>query len=318
MSEQVQVSIICNTFNHERYIRDALEGFVMQKTSFPFEVLIHDDASTDHTADIIREYEHTHPDLIIPIYETENQYSKHDGTIRRLQEGRTKGKYVALCEGDDYWTDPLKLQKQFDFMELHPNYSLCGCSTVWLNMLTGKDTGQTKTEQDKDLSLSDFLNPKNGRPFPYVSFFVKTDVWKNRPNWGFPVGDLPMTYYAAMQGKVRMLADTMCVYRWNVGGSWTARNADPEKRAATCEKMIRGMEKMNEDTDYRYKDVINKAIAHEKYTLALMQQDFKAIQSEELIGLYKNRDLIHRLSDRIRCTAPDLYRIVQRIIGRNR
>ena len=318
MSEQVQVSIICNAYNHAKYIRDALEGFVMQKTSFPFEVLIHDDASTDGTADIIQEYEKKYPELIKPIYQTENQYSKHDGTITRLQHARLKGKYVAYCEGDDYWTDPLKLQKQFDFMESHPDYTLCGCGTVWMNMLTGKDTGQAKTEQDKDISLNDFMNPKNGRPFPFVSFFIRKDILLTVPKYGFPVGDLPVTYYSAIKGKVRMLSDVMCVYRWNVDGSWTARNADPEKRAKTCEKMIKGMERMNEDTEYRYNDVISKAIAHEKYTLALMQHDFKAIQSGELIGIYKSRSLIHRLSDQARCTLPGLYRFVQRVIGRNR
>ena len=111
--DKVMVSVICNTYNHEKYIKSALDGFVMQKTNFEYEVLIHDDASTDSTADIIREYEKKYPDIIKPIYQSENQYSKKVPISKTYQYSRAKGKYIAICEGDDYWTDPFKLQKQF-------------------------------------------------------------------------------------------------------------------------------------------------------------------------------------------------------------
>lgn len=116
------VSICCLAYNHEPYIRQCIEGFLMQKTSFVIEVLIHDDASTDKTADIIREYELKFPDLIKPIYQSENQYSKGIGVTRVYQFSRARGKYIAMCEGDDYWTDPYKLQKQVDFLENNPEF----------------------------------------------------------------------------------------------------------------------------------------------------------------------------------------------------
>lgn len=122
--EPLMVTIRCITYNHEPYIRQCLEGFVMQKTNFRFEAIVHDDASTDGTADIIREFADKYPDIIKPIFETENQYSKHDGSIRRIMDAHTHGKYVAICEGDDYWIDPLKLQKQVDFLDTHKNYGL--------------------------------------------------------------------------------------------------------------------------------------------------------------------------------------------------
>lgn len=118
------VSIRCTAYNHEKYIRDTLEGFVMQKTNFKFEAIIHDDASTDNTAAIIREYAEKYPDIIKPIFETENQYSKHDGSLARIVNNACKGKYIALCEGDDYWIDPLKLQKQVDILEDNPNITM--------------------------------------------------------------------------------------------------------------------------------------------------------------------------------------------------
>ena len=111
-SRPLMVTIQCLTYNHEPYIRQCLEGFVMQKTNFRFEAIVHDDASTDGTATIIREYAEKYPDIIKPIYETENQYSKRDDSLTRIMNTHTHGKYVAMCEGDDYWTDPLKLQKR--------------------------------------------------------------------------------------------------------------------------------------------------------------------------------------------------------------
>lgn len=120
------VSICCLTYNHAPFIRKCLDGFLMQQTDFPIEILIHDDCSTDGTDDIIREYTAKYPDVIFPLYEEENQYSMGGaGKMDLYNYTRARGKYIAYCEGDDYWTDPLKLQKQVDFMEANPDYSVC-------------------------------------------------------------------------------------------------------------------------------------------------------------------------------------------------
>lgn len=313
------VSIICNTYNHEKYIRDALNGFVMQETSFPYEVLIHDDASTDGTADIIREYEKKYPAIIKPIYEIENQYSKRLGIVGRLQRQRATRKYVAMCEGDDYWTDPHKLQKQFDFMENNPEYTLCGCTTDWLNMLTGKIKNGMRTEFDRDVSLEEIVLAHNGRPFPYVSFFLRTEIWKNVPRWGFPVGDIPLTYYAAMMGKVRMLADCMCVYRWNVDGSWTVRKGGNENRARICEKMITGYDRIKDFSGGQYKEIFEQRKLYFSYSYALYKEDLKSIiRDPELYGYFKNRSVAQKISDVIRCIAPGLFFKIQVLFGRRR
>lgn len=133
---ELMVTIRCLAYNHEPYIRQCLEGFVMQKTNFRFEAIVHDDASTDGTAAIIKEYAEKYPDIIKPIFETENQYSKHDGSIRRIMNEHTNGKYIALCEGDDYWTDPLKLQKQVNFLESHLEYTMSHTNNICYNQNT--------------------------------------------------------------------------------------------------------------------------------------------------------------------------------------
>lgn len=126
MSDRPLVSICCVTYNHAPFIRKCLDGFLMQETSFPVEILIHDDASTDGTDEIIREYSGRFPDVIYPLFESENQYGKgQHNEIDFYNYRRARGKYIAYCEGDDYWTDSRKLQKQVDFMENHPAFSVC-------------------------------------------------------------------------------------------------------------------------------------------------------------------------------------------------
>lgn len=133
MNQQpIMVSVIMLCYNHQRYIRQALQSVVSQQTSFPFEIIVHDDASTDRSADIIREFEAAYPSLMRPVYQTENQYRKKVGIRRTFVDPLLRGKYIAFCEGDDYWTDPRKLQKQVDFLESHPEFSAVthNCSFV--------------------------------------------------------------------------------------------------------------------------------------------------------------------------------------------
>lgn len=127
------VTIQCTVYNQERYVNDCIDGFLMQETDFPFEIVIHDDASTDGTVEILKEYQQNYPKIINVIYEHENQYSKHNGEIQRILNNYAKGKYLAFCEGDDYWCSKNKLQKQYDFMEQHTEYSAVGHLTKTIN-----------------------------------------------------------------------------------------------------------------------------------------------------------------------------------------
>lgn len=155
------VSISCITYNHEAFIRDAIEAFLMQKTTFPVEILIHDDASTDGTPRIIREYEEKYPNLIFPIYQTENLYSQGTKISINFQYPRARGKYIAYCEGDDYWADPLKLQKQVDFLEANDEYSFCSHNFWVLNQETSEMVVNRLYTSDFEISLNDILLMKS-------------------------------------------------------------------------------------------------------------------------------------------------------------
>lgn len=120
-----RVSVVVLAHNHEAYIREALEGVVTQKTNFPLEVYIHDDASTDRTPEIIRDYQKIYPSLIKPIFQEENQFSKGINPLSHHIYPHLNSDYIAYCEGDDYWIDPLKLQKQVDVMDSRLEYVLC-------------------------------------------------------------------------------------------------------------------------------------------------------------------------------------------------
>ena len=221
------VSICCLAYNHEPYIRDCLEGILMQKTDFPFEVLIHDDASTDRTADIIREYAEKYPDVIKPICQTENQYSKHVRVDIVYNYRRAQGKYIALCEGDDYWTDPGKLQVQFDFMESHPDYSMYCHNVILSDYATGKKRRKFFCKPDQDLRLKDVIR-RNGGFIPTQSIFFRTgylpDIEKYSGNC--PVGDYPLQIALAARGRVFYDHRVMAVYRTNTAGSWTTNLRD--------------------------------------------------------------------------------------------
>jgi len=123
------VTVLCLVYNHTQFLRECLDSLVCQKTSFRYQIIVHDDASTDGSANIILDYYQCYPELILPVLQTENQYSKGVKISQLLLKDYVKSKYVAICEGDDYWCNPHKLQLQYDYMEKHPDCALCAHNT---------------------------------------------------------------------------------------------------------------------------------------------------------------------------------------------
>lgn len=220
------VSIICNTYNHVNYIRQCLDGFLMQETNFPIEILVHDDASTDGTADIVREYEDKYPDLIKPIYQTENQYSKGVKVSLKYQYSRAKGKYIALCEGDDYWTDPLKLQKQVDFLETHKDYVICGHK---FRSFLQNESRFISIDQNESgtYTLEDFTSQQRFCSTLTVVFKRASINLQELNEYPFLIDSI-WFFYILKAGNGYCLNDTMAVYRLHGGGIWSSINYEDQ------------------------------------------------------------------------------------------
>lgn len=214
------VSISCITFNHVNFIEEALNGFLMQKTNFKFEILIHDDASTDGTEEIIREYERKYPSIIKPLYEETNQWVKGRKGSAVFNFPRAKGKYIALCEGDDYWTDPLKLQKQVDFLEGNPEYGICFHEVKIFNQYKNcleEDTITRNVEETTDVN-----ELAKGNYIHTPSVMLRNDF--TIPKWfkKSPIGDWPLYMLAIKKRKIKKLGDEMAVYRVHDTSIWSS------------------------------------------------------------------------------------------------
>lgn len=217
MNKAPLLAIRCLTYNHEPYIRQCLEGFIIQKTSFPFIAIVHDDASTDKTAEIIEEYALKYPDIIKPILEKENQYSKHDGSLGRILNNAIPEsvKYIAMCEGDDYWIDPNKLQKQVDFLESNPEFGMVyGKVHTWLQEENkfGKSFGK-KAHTFEELVRYNTI--------PTLTVVLKYNLQQQyldeidpvTKNW--KMGDYPMWLYISKVSKIGFIDEYLGTYRIN-------------------------------------------------------------------------------------------------------
>ena len=259
------VSIVCDVYNHEPYLRDCLEGLVMQKTDFLFEILIHDDASTDKSAEIIREYMNKYPSLFKHIFQKENQYSKGVGIWCEIQFPRARGRYIAICEGDDYWTDPLKLQKQVDFMEAHPDFSVCFHPVMVLNQPTGEIAPDTLKDVPSITTIYELAEYSNYIHSPSVIYRYDSEIDKKFQKLGsVVVGDYLKHILYAEHGKIKKLPDYMAVYRQGVG-IWTGPNSDGNdnlfKWIIACAKLSSVLD------DKRAQRLLEKQIVHDKNEL---------------------------------------------------
>jgi glycosyltransferase involved in cell wall biosynthesis len=221
------VSVCCITYNHVSYISEALDSFLMQKTNFPFEILVHDDASTDGTNKIILEYTEKYPGIIRAVIQTENQYSKAGLIAHRFLFPKAKGNYIALCEGDDYWTDRAKLQKQVQFLEDHPEYVITYTNSQPFDEkgLVNIDFGGVK----RDVSADEL---KKGIPI-YTLTTCFRNVFKEIPMdlLSAKLGDVIIWSLLGAYGKGKYLADILpAAYRVHKEGVFSMQSEQQKIR----------------------------------------------------------------------------------------
>ena len=258
------VSVYCMTYNQEKTIGQAIESIVAQKTDFAFELIVHDDASTDGTADVVREYAARYPDIVRPIFQTENQF-KNCNLIQTFIHPVSRGKYIAICEGDDYWIDPEKLQLQVERMESDPECTLCFHA---VQQLHADDSVMHYRPLKSDCVVPTEMVIKRGGLFcPTVSLMFRRDVMDVWPDFRLQadVYDYPSQVLAAVMGRVQYIDRTMAVYRFATEGSWTAAHAGVVDYSHV-QNETEWLDAFDAYTERRYHDAVNYHMAHMWFT----------------------------------------------------
>ncbi len=307
---QILVAIHCLVYNHEPYLYDCFEGFVMQKTDFRFVAIVHDDCSTDGSAAIIREYAEKYPEIFRPIYETENQWHKHDSSVDRVMYDaivRTGAKYVAMCEGDDYWTDPLKLQKQVDYLENHPQCSCCAHNA--LTLITKKrEIGLFNTQifENNDYSLDTFLT--NGWFTPTASLMYRSaDYHRYEDIQEFMHGDYSLTVNLLLKEGTYLHYDDeiMSVYRC---GGWASVHF---KQIELCDDFIKLLTYYEAKSNHRYDEVFDELIENQKkekqLALQYLQDTKKSHSLYVRIGHWLCRMIAKAVNQYVNCIHVEKY-----------
>lgn len=294
--KEVMVSIVCITYNHEKYIARALESFVTQDTNFTYEILIHDDASTDRTAEIIKKYEKAYPDIIYSVIQKENKYSQNAFIEDTYLIPIAKGKYIAECEGDDFWTDPYKLQKQFDFMEAHPECSLCTHASLKVRASDEKELERfSSSPNSRYFSTEEIIG--NDHLFSTNSMFYIKEHVLNVPDFVYtaPVADYSITIWLSLKGDVYYMDEAMSAYRVGVENSWTSNFVNsPETMQDHYNEMEVWLRKLNVYTEYEFTESIKRQIQRNRFRYNKAQYKLKDLKTEDMINLYNELGIIDK------------------------
>ena len=290
-NEYPEVSIACAAYNHETFIRGTLDSFLMQKTDFPFEVIVHDDASTDGTTDIIREYHNKYPDIIKPLFQSENQYSQGKNISVEFIYPHLRGKYTAICEGDDYWTDPLKLQKQYDYLQNHPEIDICTHRAMMTH--DEEQVGFIGPEYEECVIPVEEVIVGGGGFVATNSIMIRTEnLTYISPFREILSYDYTIQIQGALRGGMGYLSDCMSVYRYLAPGSWSTTFRRDNKRYFAHKRRVDKMfGELDRYTDGRYSDVIQKEIRKGHFNELMMKEDYRSLLTKEYRDILREKDL---------------------------
>lgn len=279
------ISICCATFNHEEYIEKTIKGFLMQEGDFECEILIHDDASTDKTAEIIRKYEKMFPNKIFPIYQTENQFSQGK-KYSELNYERVKGKYVAICEGDDCWLDKTKLAKQISLMEKNPEFGLCFHSAVRQNLSNNSvDIIGRYLYEDGIVPVGEVITKEFGM-IPTASMLMTKKTLEKvlnfrKDNPYLTIGDLYFQIFGSLDSGLLFINNPMSLYRLYTSYSWTLEWKNSiEKKYIHLEAVAKSYIELNRLTDFKYKQffeisIIKRLFAVVSHLVLNLEDEYK-------------------------------------------
>ena len=315
MNKNIAVSVICITYNQKNYIKDALDSFLCQKVNFEYEILINDDCSSDGTAEIVKQYYKKYPNIIKPFFQKENQYSKGVGPIKDILLPTAKGKYLAICEGDDYWIDNKKLQIQYDYMEKHPECGLCIHNALLVDKNKEK-IGEVRTvKNNAEISINDVVI--NGG-----DFIATSSIFARMPKDGllpdyFNILTLDYTwqvFFASNGNHTFGFCKPMSVYRIGGETSWsTLREKDFEAYKIREINLLLKKNKMrkafNEYNHSRFTTIVNEANIYDEIKCNVCIKNYKGLRKKEARLYLKKLGLKEKTKYRLLMYAPFLYSI---------
>ena len=292
------VTVILPTHNHAPFIAQAIESVLVQKTEFPFDILLHDDASTDGTADICRTYVARYPEKITLIAQTENQYRKDRRIQSHILIPKVTAKYTAILDGDDYWTDPGKLQKQVGYLEAHPDCTLCigAADVVDVN---GSIVGRTAPyKESRRVDPNDMIRAGGG--FTATNTIVMpTKLLQQLPAFAdyIEAEDIPFQLFGALKGYAWYIADTLMAYRQAVPGSWSTRQyaSGRETRIRTSRDIIALNEGYDAFSGGKYHAAFTEAIRYQEFLILCYERKLREAMREPYQAFYRALSLKRKL-----------------------
>lgn len=299
------VSILCHTYNHEAYIAQAIDSFLCQKTNFRFEICIHDDKSTDRTAQIIGDYKRKYPHLIKVITQSINQYSQGK-VVSLLNFQQSTGEFLAFCEGDDYWTDPYKLQKQIDYLLNHVGCSLVAHAYLSKNQLSKLSFRHQYSKENKIVESKEILESFNPI-FHLNSLVMKRVVVSSMPDFYKELGtiDYVIQFSALINGQIFYMKDFMSVYRTGLNKSWTSMNAmNFEKLNQSYMKKRVFLEHFNLQTSAKYSKIIQKHLAYIDFMIKIRSKT--KMRFSELYDFIENMPIMKKVQLILEYLFPNL------------
>lgn len=316
MSEEqneIKVSITCITYNQVSYIEEAIKSFLMQKTNFEFEILIHDDASTDGTAEIVKSYQEKYPGKIRAVLQKENQYSKGVKIGQTFLWPIVRGKYIAMCEGDDFWTDSHKLQIQYDYMEAHPD-----CSTYihngWIISQDKKKVFNSKPISNHERVYGTEEAIKGlGIKVVTNSYFYRTDIIRKKP-YGFvaksPTGDYVRLIENSLYGYIFYSPKKMSAHRAFAKNSLSvAWKQNTKLRDEYITKQMDFLDALNEETGGKFDSVIQEQKQQQLFNHYVSYREDDKLKLEPYKTMLKSMPLKRK----IQYYTPGLFQILRRV-----
>lgn len=311
------ISVILMTYNQKDYIEKAIDSVLCQKTNVDYDILIHDDCSDDGTYEIILNKQKEYPNKI-KIIKEESRRFLIDGfnmMIYKYVVPHVDSKYIAYLDGDDYWCDENKLQKQYDFMESNKDYSMCfHCAYQLKN--DNDFSSKWFIDEEGDIDMSDLINDKPGIKIATSSIFLKSEVFKDFSEWRkkYPVEDVPLYMTAILYGKVHRLKDIMCVYRQFASGSWSSQNRDDSNRKIKHLKDLTSATiEFDEQTNYKYHELVIKQIEGCDFRIAYIKKDFKKIFSKQNKRFINRLNIKERMIMLLEYKMPKAYNFLKKV-----